>query len=338
MIRHRTPSAYAAVLLLAFGLLTPLPAPDQLPEFSGEWVNGEPLVAADVKGKLIVLIFFDEAAVEYKTLWAEMEKAKLVCKPDDNVIFIAINSGTPKAALLNYATAHRLTWRLLADEARTYEQQFGFRIDKSNYRKLFFVNPYGNLREMDGNDFEKELQKAVDSNRNAIQWKIKPAEVPAAAKQMWTALEMGNWKFLCGAVEINLRAREPELRACAEKCDKLIVETIKTKTEEAKKVLESGDKWAAYKLLYRLTDGFQRRHEARPAYDLLAKLANEAQIIKSQNARRSLDEAEARIRDILQPGAKAWYEAVQKNYPDTEAAAIAKALVESAEKDGPAAK
>ncbi|HTL51964.1 MAG TPA: redoxin domain-containing protein, partial [Planctomycetota bacterium] len=306
-------------------------AVDSLPEFSGEWCNSEPFEAADIKGKMIVLLFFDEGAPQYKTLWGDLAKVKQTHEVPDHVLFIAVNSGSPKGQVMAYCMTYHVTWKVLADENRAFEKQFGIRIDKNNFEQLYFVSPSGSVKSLDTTDAAKSVKNEVDANKNSVKWRMDPKDVPGTATPMWTSYELGAWKPLCGAVATNARSREPKLRECAMTINAALIKIIEEKTAAAKKLLDAGDKWGAFKAFRRIVASFPERPEAREAYDAGARLANIGSIDLEVRARLALDNTENSTRDIVnQPGAKAWYEAIVKNYPNTEAAATAQALIDDA--------
>src|SRR4051812_37123176 len=73
----------------------------QLPGKEADWINSSPLTVENLKGKAVILWFFEEECPKCRANWPNMYKIaeKYADKP---VIFVAVNSGTPRKKLEAY--------------------------------------------------------------------------------------------------------------------------------------------------------------------------------------------------------------------------------------------
>ncbi|MGH7146007.1 MAG: peroxiredoxin family protein [Planctomycetota bacterium] len=326
----------AAVFLAAAAGAAPRSATavDSLPDFTGRWVSGNDYHAADLRGKMVVVMFFDPTAADMRKLWTALEPLVPPYRMQDHVIFIGVCSGIPRGKLISFQNSLGTNWKLLADEEGAYAKTFGASIDKTTFAQMFFVAPDGSVSTLDSDpdNIKKSLKSAVNGSRDSVKWKIDPKEVPPAGTQMWLAFELGQWQAVCEDITTNLRSREPKLHALAAKMEAMIPDIIKEKVAAAQKIKDDGDDWRAYLAYLEICKEFNHRQEINNAYMTWTRIANETIVQKNVQAMSQLDYTEERVQDILkQAGGKEWYQAIIQHFPGTQAAQIAQALITEAE-------
>src|SRR4051794_34821792 len=85
-----------------------------LPNDPAAWLNSPPLTTQALKGKGVVLWFFEEQCPTCRGKWAGMyELAKRY--EGQPVVFIAVNSGNSPLEIAQYARDVKLTWPIIVD-------------------------------------------------------------------------------------------------------------------------------------------------------------------------------------------------------------------------------
>ncbi len=107
-MQHRAAPAMALALVVlslpppASAQLLTAPTPTKDFELPGTWLNAVPPTKEGLAGKAVLLYFFEETCPRCKAQWpALMEIAER--HRDDPIAFVAVNSGTPAAAIQDYA-------------------------------------------------------------------------------------------------------------------------------------------------------------------------------------------------------------------------------------------
>lgn len=92
---------------------------DELPPFPSDpvhWINSGPLTASGLKGKGVVLWSFEEECPRCRERWPGLiESAKKF--EGQPVVFIAVNSGSGRSTVEDYARQVKCPWPVLVDTA-----------------------------------------------------------------------------------------------------------------------------------------------------------------------------------------------------------------------------
>lgn len=238
------------------------PAGVPFPAQPTSWIASPPLSSAMLEGKAAVLWFYEEGCPTCRAKWPAMLTAakKLEGKP---IVFIAVNSGNSREEVQGYLSDCGITWPTIVDQDRSFEKAAGVNeVSLQNIYQMRVLMPNGQLVPGNIGDFEGTATRAAE----AAKWKVDPAEIPAALKPAWAAVEFGNYPAGAGLVKKSLTSPKADIKAAAEKLNEAIKGRIDTLLSDAKKSEEGGQKWPAYKSYSSIAADFK-------GYDIPAEVA-----------------------------------------------------------------
>src|SRR6476659_9629757 len=219
---HMNPSisGWRAALLLVCAISfchpTPVSAADTaelLPSGPAAWLNSAPLTTDALKGKGVVLWFFEEQCPKCRGKWPSMyELAKQYT--GQPVVFIAVNSGTSPAEVEQYAREVRLTWPIIVDPSRQFEKIWLDQpISLQNIHQLELILPSGRKGDGRWNDLDGSVKAAL----KGASWKIDPKTIPPIFMPTWQAVELGNYSAAANLLKKGLVTKNAEVKAAAER-------------------------------------------------------------------------------------------------------------------------
>lgn len=298
----------------------------KLPTHSAAWINFPPVSNEMLAGKAAVLYFFEETCPRCVESWPSvlMQAAKFEGEP---VLFIAVNSGTPRPQLEAYLRKNKVNLPVICDSDRSFENQFGFTISLENIKQLRMLMPDGKFKNGDYNNIEGS---AVDALRDA-KWKIEPKDLPPVLKSAWLAIEFGNYPGAAQTLKKNLNGKG-EIKDFAVRLNQFVLDDLTAQVDAAKKSLDDGKKWDAFKRYSVIPLKFKGFAVPGDVNSTLKELAADEAIKEEQAAMRQLDFAmQAAARSpTARKGAIKQLEKLIKDHPDTEAATEAQKLIEQA--------
>lgn len=243
MIRSFLALTIASLLACPAFAQTGKPAGLAFPSQPTSWIASPPLSSAMLEGKAAVLWFYEEGCPSCRAKWPAMLTAakKLEGKP---IVFIAVNSGNSRDEVQGYLSELGINWPTIVDQDRSFEKAAGVNeVSLQNIYQMRVLMPDGQLVPGNIGDFEGTATRAAE----AAKWKVDPAEIPAALKPAWAAVEFGNYPAAAGLVKKSLTSPKADVKAAAEKLNEAIKGRIEMLLADAKKSEEGGQKWAAYK-------------------------------------------------------------------------------------------
>ncbi|MCZ7645025.1 MAG: thioredoxin family protein [Planctomycetota bacterium] len=297
----------------------------EMPEFSGEWAQDGPYTRDSLQGKVTVLYFYEEGCPRCRGRWPDLEQVRLQFEKDP-VLFVAVNSGNDKRTVESYAKSVNSHWAFFVDQDRSFEKQaLRSEISLQNIYQAMILDPSGNL----GMANPSNLADGIKARLNGAKWRIDPAEVPEPLTKAWRAFEFGRMAEAAPAIRQAQASSDAKTKAVAQKMADEIKALIAKRIEDAKTKVAAGDTWAGYKLYDGAASAFKDFPEARPAAAEAGKLRNDAKVKKELQARFMLEKAREMLasgKDSVRQQGRMGLEAIQAQFPDTEAAAAAKAL------------
>jgi peroxiredoxin len=301
-------------------------SPFRLPDQPAAWVNAGPISLSALKGKAAVLWFYEEQCPNCRNKWPGLyETAKsFEGKP---IVFIAVNSGNPRGEVEQYAREVSLRWPVIVDTARQFEKQCGVNeVSLQNIFALGMILPDGTFAHGNPGDVSGAAEKAL----SGASWKVDPAEVPAALRPAWQAVEFGNPAAGASPIKRNLNSPKPELKAAATKLHEAVQTEIQADVASATEALAADRKWAAYEILRGVKVRFVGYELPAEVVDKLKELAADDEIKREIVAAKTLEAAQ---KQILARNPAALRNAALRlrrlvaDYPGTDAAAQAEALL-----------
>ena len=105
---------------------------------------------------------------------------------DKPVLFLAVNSGTPRPQLQSYLRKNKVRWPAIADTDRSFERSCGVpTISLRNIYQVRIMKPDGTLIATSPTRMEQALSGAV----GAAKWNVDPKGIPVSLKSAWVNVE-----------------------------------------------------------------------------------------------------------------------------------------------------
>lgn len=316
-----------------FAFATPAFAdpPPPFPTDPNAWINSGPLSASGLKGKGVVLWFFEEGDRGSAARWASTvdEVKKFEGRP---VVFIAVNSGNPRPVVDAYMRQVRGTWPVIVDQTRSFEKACGLfqEVDAQTVSQFRYILPDGEMKTAVMDDI-KEIAELAEEG---AAWKIDPSEIPDPLKQAWFAVEIGNYKGLASTLKKSTSSSKADVKDAATKLMDSVKQEIDAQMTKINEAHEGSNSFKTHELLSELFDRFNGFELPKETATLKKELAKDAKVKSGMAALKSL-ELERRKLAIGNPAAKAKsiaaLEKIVSDYPDTLLAVQAQALIDSAE-------
>lgn len=319
-----------AAMIAGLGMFSAAHA-DPAPPFPSDpnaWINSGPLSVSGLKGKGIVLYFFEEDCPRCRALWPDMIEAakKFEGQP---VVFIAVNSGSPRAKVQGYVQQIKLPWPVLVDTSRDFEKACGLdpEISLQNIYQVQYIKHDGEM-EIGSVDLEEIGAKAAEG----AEWKIDPTTIPEALKATWTAVEIGNYKGIAGTLKKSVTSSKAEVKDAAAKLMEVVQKEIDDMMAKITEAQEASNPYRAFELAGELSDRFTGFDLPKEAATLKKDLSKDPKVKAGQMAAKGLDLARKQMafgNAAVKAKSKAALEKIVADFSDTILAAQAQALLES---------
>ncbi len=303
-------------------------AEPKLPANPDQWVNSVPFSLEALRGKGVVLYFYEEGCPNCAKRWPDLTA---ISKKFDGqpVVFMAVNSGSNRAEVSSYARENNIIWPVVVDADRSLEKECNVtEISLQNIYQLRIVKADGSIIGGNAQDLEASANIALQG----AAWKVDPAGIPASLKASWLSLELGEFGKASAGVKAGLSAKDEETKAAAEKLKVAIDEVLTKRIAEATDLLSQGNKWQAFKKLEMINVEFKGYGLPLEAAATHKELVADEVIKNEQKAVKLLDAAKkigARGGDASVKRAVAQLEMLVNTMPDTEAAGDAKKIIEA---------
>lgn len=300
----------------------------KLPSDPTAWINSAPISNEALKGKAAVLFYFEETCGRCRSEWPErLKEAKsFEGKP---VLFIAVNSGTPRDQLEKYLSDVGCDWPTICDPTRSLEKISGVgEITLQNIYQAKIITAEGDFRF--GNP--TKLKETAETALEGAAWRIDPSDIPAALKPAWSCLEFDNCALAAGPIKKALASKKPELKEAAEKLNASVQSKIEKLLTQAKEAEETGEKWTAYKAYEEITKNYSG-YEVKTDIAKAKKSLSTDEAVQKQLA--ALKKLKAIQKSITTPSgqrtAKMRLQKLIADEPGSDAALEAQAMLEQAE-------
>ena len=310
--------------LVALSILTAFLAPAaawaQDLDFKGSgWVNAKDLSLERLKGKVIVLFFFEE---ECPRCLAGIPGRNALRRSyaDKPVVFIAINSGTPKSAVEEYAKSNKMEWPIWVDDQRETEKPFGFKISLQNIYQWYVVDPEGKLHSA---PFEEAaLRTDIDKYLATAKMTFDGVTIPDKLKPLARDLELGQYDpNLADLAQIAAKGPK-DIQSAAQAMYEKLKPLAESGLEKGKALEGEGKKYLAYLEYSKVAAWFKRTDYEKTAMAALAPLKKDKEVQEEIAAKAMLDQAKSLLSSSKKgdkESASVLLGMVQKKYPSTEA-------------------
>jgi thiol-disulfide isomerase/thioredoxin len=321
-----------AFSLTAIAALLPTRATGQesaelLPSDPAAWVNSPPLSAESLKGKAVVLWFYEEQCPKCRGKWPGMyELAKKYA--DRPVLFVAVNSGTPRPAVEQYAKGVDLKWPIIVDSSRQFEKRWmDNEISLQNIHQVGLILPSGRKELGRWDDLEASVQKALEG----AAWKVDPATIPQALMPTWRLVELGKYSAAAPLLKKGLVTSNAEVKEAAARIHAIVQEELKTAAEEAATTRQAGDPWRAYRQYETIATTFAGYDLPPDVATAQKELTNDPKVKQQLEAAKVLEVIQKSFPTARTPAARkrviTRLEQFVKQFADTEAAEQAQQIL-----------
>ena len=295
-----------------------------LPDEPANWINSSPPSGEAFAGKGVVLWFFEENCPRCAGRWPELMALSKKYQ-DKPVVFIAVNSGTPRKTIESYVRRHKISWPVALDPARTLEPKFNVnQISLNNIYQVRLILPDGTVQMGSPNNLEAAAERAADGAK----WNVDPDKIPEELTQAWQSIEFGNYSGAALSVQKGLKNNKPEIKQAAELLQEYVESQIDEQNKSAATALEAGQKWEAYKTLKQISTKFKGYSLPGELMTSLKTLEKDSAVEREQKALRILQMAQKAQNGTPsgQRRANGLLKTLQTDYPTTEAATLAEKL------------
>jgi len=300
----------------------------ELPQDPRVWLNGTPISTKVMRGKSIVLYFFEEGCPRCREKWPAVLAAAKQAEGFP-VMLIGVNSGNSTATVSRYLRENQITIPVIVDTNRSFEKYAGVpEVSLQNIYQARVVNPAGELVNGIGGDIPATL---ADAAGNAS-WNVDPASIPAVLLPTWKQIEFGSFQGTAKTVEQFRKNPKEEVKAAAEQLHQYVNEKYLELTDEADAAKANGELWKAFALYTQVATEFQGYDYPESVEQSLQELKDDDEIKRQTQAMKQWLSA-ARV---LQSGKASpvriagMLNRLVEKYPDTEAAELAQNALASA--------
>lgn len=318
-------AAMAALPVLAIAQDASSPDPPSI-EFPDTWIGGDGVQVEHLRGKAALLYFYEEGCPKCKDRWPGlMELAgRYEHQP---IVFIAVNSGTPAPQVAAYARSVGLTWPVIVDLDRSFEQACGVgEISLQNIVQVAYLTPDGEIRRGSWSRMEETIERALEG----AAWHVDPQDVPPELWPVWRSIEFGQYAPVAQALARARSSRQPDIKETAEK----LTDVVGVQAGDALSAAESEaqqSKYRAHAQYATITDRFAGYPAADEANTAARRLMRDAEYRQELSALRQLEKQAANLNSpreaIRQRAIAAIERIIDEQPPESEPARVGRALL-----------
>jgi hypothetical protein len=304
--------------------LPPLPSdPDQ-------WINSAPLTYEAMRGKGIVLWYFEETCPKCAGKWPQLLKMA-ASGSHVPVLFVAVSSGTNRRQILAYIDKHNIDWPVIVDADRSFERASG--VDEISLQNIYssrVVTPAGKFAYGYWNDWPRTLTAASADAK----WKVNYESLDATFHTAVRRAEFGDYRPAAAAIRKGLDDKSPEIRKTARQLRESIERKMRDEIKRRTSSLVADDKWERFVALDAIAKQFAPHELPKEEQAELEQLSRDKSVQQELLAAKAVDANTPLLSSTDQrerQRATSILEKVATKYPATRAAAHAKELLGAAE-------
>jgi len=308
------------------------------PSDPNAWINSGPLTISGLKGKGIVLWFFEEASDKCRARWPELMKTAEKCEGQP-VVFIAVNSGNPRAAVDAYVqeVGVKAPWLVLVDPNRDFEKacqlikEISPGDDESQIR---YIKPDGEILPGLTDDIEEAAKKALEG----AEWKMSPRGLPESMRATWLAVEIGNYKGLAAPLKKAMASPKTDIKETGKSLMDIVQKEMNEYLTTIKEAQEAGNSFKAYEAVTELSDHFMGFELPKEIATLKKDLSKDAKVKAGISATKTLEAVRKQLANAESGGKNKAHDKAMKvldkiiaDFPETSLARQAKGLKDYSE-------
>jgi thiol-disulfide isomerase/thioredoxin len=290
-------------------------------EFPSVWVNSDPVSLESLRGKAVFLYFYEETCGKCKSKWPSVIETANKYE-DEPIVFIAVNSGTSKAEVEQYAQSVQLPWPVIVDADRSFERKCDVgEISLQNITQFSYVTADGELARGDWSDMDGTIHRALEGAK----WNVDPAKIPGDLRSLWRNLEFSHFADSRATLAKALASRKPDIKKAAKTLSDSVDQRIQRDLASADKSKEEGHRLVAYQRYGAIAETFPGYPAAAPAVAARRELAKDPALKKEIAALKQFEKQRdlaASPKPAVRDKALAAIQRIVDEQPDSEAARL----------------
>ncbi len=212
-----------------------------------QWLNTSPYT---LEGKGVVLWYFEEGCPRCRAKWPELIKLSEKYA-DQPVLFVGINSGTPRTQLVDYVKGVNLKWPVLIDSQRSFEKQSEVgEISLQNIFQIASIDGRGQFQQGRWDDLEGAVKRALTNAR----WKLPPTDLPTELLTACRAIEFGQYADAAKTLGRSKDSSDLQVKSASERLLKIVNQSI---GQDISRLSPSNDKWQHYVQMRVIADRYR---------------------------------------------------------------------------------
>ena len=241
------------------------------------------------------------------------------------IVFIAVNSGNKVSKVASYLKKNGINWPTIVDPARRFEAVAGTgEISLSRISGYRVLDADGSLKPSFG------LESSAKLAMSTAKWNINPDGFPDSLRNCWQAIEFGDFVSEAKVLQRALKSKKTEVQNAAQTLNIYVQEKLTATLQKAAEAKTAGNEWLAYKTYqefqYRFK-GYDTEIDVKAELKMLA--ASEAVETQIKAMKQFESALKTSNRSSMERAAKR-FKKLMEEYPDTDAAQKAQAVLESA--------
>ncbi len=297
----------------------------ELPRDPAAWINSGPVSIDAMRGKAIVLYFFERRCPTCRKAWPSILESvrENQAKP---VLLIAVSSGSARNVVAKYVNENNITVPVIVDFDRSFEKAAGVgEVSLSNIQQTRMVDPEGKLKRAGARDIAGALSFAAEQ----ASWNVDPTNMPPELMPTWMLIEFGNFAPAAKMMAQFSRSRKTEVKAAAQVLQDYIDSKIIEQVALAESASEANESWKAYRLFEDAKSRFAGYELPEIVEQETLRLSKEGNIQEEINAMQLWEKARKTIQSgrTTPAGVVVMLSKIVEKYPTTEAAQLAQAAL-----------
>lgn len=239
-------------------LVAALNADDSTPEIEfpqdpHQWINSSPVELSRMKGKGVVLYFFEEGCPSCRAKWPDLN-SMAKSHADDPLLFVAVSSGTQRSEMESYVQKSRVGWPVLLDPDRSFEKACDVgEISLNNIMQFSYIAADGSMHRGRWDNPEETVENALKDAR----WSVDPKRIPESLHPTWHQVEFQYYKAAAPVLVKSLKSKNEEVRTAAKALMEVVQPRIDEMAESADAAYAKRNKMNALRAYTQLADRFK---------------------------------------------------------------------------------
>lgn len=225
----------------------------EFPQDPHLWINSSPIELSRLKGKGVVLYFFEEGCPKCRAKWSDLN-SMAKSHADDPLLFVAISSGTQRGEMESYIQKSHVGWPVLLDPDRSFEKACDVgEISLNNIMQFSYITADGSMHRGRWDKPEESVESALKDAR----WSVDPKTIPDALKPTWQQVEFQYYAAAAPSLVKSLKSRNEETKSAAKALMEAVQPRIDEMAQQADKAYNGRDKMNALRAYTQLAERFK---------------------------------------------------------------------------------